>query len=136
MINWEKSETARCRWGDEAMDAFNAPKILWEDSHADYQGHAKFFGWTGAAVVFYEWTYGSCSGCDPWEDQFSGLEGSARLAATMRGGAVWFDTLEPLLVFAEPLFMNTRDWNTFEEDKIRNHERWKEFVLEVEGLLK
>lgn len=132
MREWEVTETAKCRWSGNAGDAFNKPKVIWEDSHADYQGHAKFFGWTGAAVVFYEWTYGSCSGCDAWEEFYS--EEDEKLAALMRGQAVYFDTMEPLLKFAEPIIkLGQMDWNAYE--RTSGEAEWDKFVKEVEGLL-
>lgn len=43
-------------------------EIIWEDSDADYQGHATILARTpDDRWWFYEWWYGSCSGCDNWE---------------------------------------------------------------------
>jgi hypothetical protein len=134
MREWDVTETSKCRWSDAAELAFNKPKVLWEDSHVDYQGSAKFFGWNGAAVLFYEWSYGSCSGCDPWEGLYDGQDGTEKLAALMRGGAVWFDTLDPLLRFAEPIIkQGITNWSTY--GKSQGDVEWEKFVKEVENLL-
>jgi hypothetical protein len=60
-----------CRYGTEAVNIWGDWEVLWEDSEADYQGHASFLARNpvNGHYVFYEWWYGSCSGCDTWEAQ-------------------------------------------------------------------
>jgi hypothetical protein len=67
-MRWDDTEASQCRWSEYAEEIWADAEILWEDSEADYQGHANVFArhpdgrysWGG-------WSYGSCSGCDGWE---------------------------------------------------------------------
>jgi len=100
-MKWEDSTAAKCRYGDEVGAAFNKPIVLWERSYADYQGHAKVLCWDQARVVYYEWGYGSCSGCDNWEAQ--GLEGE-KLVLTIRAQGEYFEDAEVLKKFFGPIY--------------------------------
>jgi hypothetical protein len=51
-----------------AEEIWGEADVIWEDSEADYQGHATILARTpDGRWWFYEWFYGSCSGCDTWE---------------------------------------------------------------------
>lgn len=64
----EASESAKCRYGGNATRAFPDAEVLWESAENDYQGTvALVFRMPDGHLGFYEWSYGSCSGCDDWE---------------------------------------------------------------------
>lgn len=58
------------RWTGEILEALPDGTLEYYNGRSDYQG-------SGAVVVrfndgkwfHYEWSYGSCSGCDPWEGE-------------------------------------------------------------------
>lgn len=59
-----------CRYGSIAAPLFEGCEIVLDDSEADYQGQAKVVGKRpDGSYIFYEWSYGSCSGCDDWENR-------------------------------------------------------------------
>lgn len=69
-MKWNETEASKCRYGWIAGNIFGEAEILWESSYADYQGNADIFAlMPDGTFVHYEWTYGSCSGCDEWEDR-------------------------------------------------------------------
>ena len=70
-MNWDDTVASCCRWAEAAEPLFEGYHIMWEDSEDDYQGHAAVLGKMGDSYRYLEWYYGSCSGCDPWEDEYS-----------------------------------------------------------------
>ena len=93
-MRWDETVASRCRYGDEAGAIFGDAEILWECSTDDYQGSANLLArMPDGRFVHYEWTYGSCSGCDEWEARR--LEGEA-ISEEMRQSANWFDSAETL----------------------------------------
>ena len=69
-MKWEETVASKCRYGDVAEAIFGNCEIIWECSEADYQGSANVLAKTpDGKFIHYEWTYGSCSGCDEWEDR-------------------------------------------------------------------
>ena len=89
-MKWSDTVANDCRYGDVAALVWGDCDIVWEDSEADYQGHASIVArHPDGTFSFYEWQYGSCSGCDYWE----GCELSdAEIEAEMRKDAVYFAT--------------------------------------------
>lgn len=90
MKPYHETVASGARYGRCAGVAFRDPLILWEKSEDDYQGSCELLGFNGAALFHYQWSYGSCSGCDSWEAE--GLT-DEQVALTMRGGAVYFDNI-------------------------------------------
>lgn len=83
------SVAAGCRYGDCAVEAFGPDsEVIWEDSSRDYQSACILIRTPAGEYIHYEWTYGSCSGCDGWES--AGLEG-AQIVAEMKREAAVFD---------------------------------------------
>jgi hypothetical protein len=72
MKTWEETTASQCRYSDIAEHIFKDAVIIWEDSSADYQGNVNivgvFEGYNGKFFHFV-YSYGSCSGCDEWEDR-------------------------------------------------------------------
>ena len=67
-MKWADTIASQCRYGDEAAVLFGDTEVIWENSLDDYQGHAKVLAMApDGFFLFYEWSYGSCSGCDDWE---------------------------------------------------------------------
>ncbi len=68
--------TRGCRWDEcfqMAVDSLGGGKeVLFEDAYADWQGYLDMDVLLhDGRVVSYYYSYGSCSGCDPWEGEFS-----------------------------------------------------------------
>lgn len=69
-MKWEETVASKCRWAEFAEANWGTWEFIWEDSYSDYQGSASIVAYdmNSGRFVFTEWSYGSCSGCDPWED--------------------------------------------------------------------
>lgn len=104
-MKWDKTIASQCRYGDIAEKVFGKWDIIWEDSEADYQGHATILGKKGRKYVFYEWWYGSCSGCDGWEAD--GKDDKA-IEKEMKDTAMWFDGKKELKDWLDMLEGNPR----------------------------
>lgn len=89
---FKDSIAASCRYGDNAVSVFGPEALLiWEHSENDWQGFANILvKTTDGRFAHYEWTYGSCSGCDEWES--SGLS-DGEIEKRMRDAAAWFDDI-------------------------------------------
>ena len=69
-MKWTETVASKCRYGYLAARLFGDAEIIWEDSEDDYQGHADVLAaLPDGRFAHYSWTYGSCSGCDEWEDR-------------------------------------------------------------------
>ena len=91
-MRYSETVASQCRYGDVAERIFGEAEILWEHSEADYSGNANLFAkMPDGQFCHYEWTYGSCLGCDEWEDR--GLDDDA-IEAEMRKTAAWLKDLE------------------------------------------
>ena len=99
-IPYSKTVASTCRYGEVAERLWGEWEILWEDSDADYQGHASILAKKGNKYAFYEWWYGSCSGCDGWEAD--GKDGDA-IEKEMRDTALWFDSKKQLKTWLDML---------------------------------
>jgi hypothetical protein len=67
-MKWEETVAFTCRYGDVIGKIFEGGDVIWENSMADYQGYANVLAaMPDGSFIHYEWTYGSCSGCDEWE---------------------------------------------------------------------
>jgi len=92
-MNWNDTVAASCRYGDIARKIWGDWNIVWENSESDYQGHASFLAEKDGQYCFYEWSYGSCSGCDNWEAaNFS----DEQVEADMKDGALWLNSEKEL----------------------------------------
>lgn len=69
-MKWSDTVASRCRYGEDATEIFGDADIIAEASVEDWQGHANVLAaMPDGTFAHYEWTYGSCSGCDEWEDR-------------------------------------------------------------------
>lgn len=94
-MKWEETVASKCRYGDVAGCIFGQAEIIWECSEDDYQGHANILAYmSDGRFAHYEWTYGSCSGCDDWEDR--GLT-SDQIEAEMREHTAWLSNAHEVL---------------------------------------
>ena len=67
-MKWSETIASTCRYGEIAGRIFEKAEIIWEKSESDYQGSANILAFMpDKTFIHYEWTYGSCSGCDEWE---------------------------------------------------------------------
>lgn len=97
---FDDSIAVTCRYGDIASKIWHDWNVVWEDSESDYQGHASFVVEKGGKFAFYEWWYGSCSGCDGWEA--SGMSDDD-VEKEMRDTAMWFKNKKELLTWLDML---------------------------------
>ena len=93
-MKWSETTANKCRYGDVAEKIWGNWEILWEDSEDNYQGHATILAHRGNRYCFYEWWYGSCSGCDGWESD--GLT-DEQIEKEMRDTSMWFKNKKELL---------------------------------------
>ncbi|RJO62630.1 MAG: hypothetical protein C4542_03005 [Dehalococcoidia bacterium] len=106
-MKWDETVAFSCRYGSEAATAFPNAEIIWEHSEADYQGFANILGRLSDGRFFhYEWTYGSCSGCDEWE---SAGYGDDEIVKMMQEAAVYFDDINVLSRYLQLDEATTRD---------------------------
>lgn len=83
-MKWSDTGSSGCRYGVVAGNIWGDWDVLWEQFDDDYQGYASFVAHKDGRFVVYDWSYGSCSGCDDWE--------ARRLSeAEMRSEAVEYD---------------------------------------------
>ncbi len=94
-MKFKDLEASRCRWSEFAEANWGDWNFIWEEAEVDYQGSAKILGTKDGRFVYCEWSYGSCSGCDPWEDM---NEDEAK--ADFDKGAVYFEDIHELKKFA------------------------------------
>ena len=67
-MKYQDTIAATCRYGDCLGEILKDADIVWEDSLADYQGSVDILAsMPDGTFVHYEYSYGSCSGCDDWE---------------------------------------------------------------------
>lgn len=99
-MKWIETTANDCRYGEIAERIWGDWDVIWEDSEADYQGHASFVAEKDGKYCFYEWWYGSCSGCDGWESDGSSED---EIEAEMRDTAIWLDSKEELFVWLDML---------------------------------
>jgi hypothetical protein len=102
-MEWNNTIAATCRYGDIAGKIWGDWEILWEDSESYYQGHASFVAKKGNKYCFYEWWYGSCSGCDSWES--AGLSDEA-IEKEMMDTALWMNGKKQILKWLDMLTGN------------------------------
>ncbi len=69
-MNWNDTVASHCRYGDVIGKLFEKGNVIWEHSEDGYQGFANvLIEMPDKTYIHYEWTYGSCSGCDEWESR-------------------------------------------------------------------
>jgi len=73
-MRWSETVAAQCRWSESVEPVLTRLlggefDVLWEESEVDYQGSATVLVARGDMLAEYGWSYGSCSGCDGWEDE-------------------------------------------------------------------
>jgi hypothetical protein len=87
-MRWSDTVASGCRYGDCAEMVFGDGEVIWEDSYADYQGSAEVLvAMPDGRIGHYEWSYGSCSGCDSWE---AGGDTDDMIAHEMDNETAWF----------------------------------------------
>lgn len=112
-MKWNETIASQCRYGEVAQNIWGDADIIWEDSEADYQGHATILAKTPDGKFWlYEWFYGSCSGCDSWEAAEMTDE---QIEAEMRDQSAVFDDAEEMLLFLsnrQPVVTESREYDT------------------------
>jgi len=95
-MEWKETVASQCRWSEYAEKNWADWNFIWEDSEADYQGHASFLATKDGKFVYVSWNYGSCSGCDSWED----MEEEVR-EQEFKDTATYFDDVHELKAFVD-----------------------------------
>jgi hypothetical protein len=91
-MKWKETTASECRYGEVAERIWGDAEILWESSEAGWQGEAKFIArMKDGRYCYYEWSYGSCSGCDTWE---AAGHSDGKIEDIMRAEAAWFEDKE------------------------------------------
>lgn len=54
-MKWNKTRASQCRYGRVAKKIWGDWEIVWEDSEANYQGHATILAKKKNRYSFYEW---------------------------------------------------------------------------------
>lgn len=108
------TESNKCRWSELAERLIGDWDVLWENACVDYQGSAELLAYKDGRFCYLEWSYGSCSGCDPWEDlpEDEALSEMQRNAMFFADGAYFYSWISMLSttgdakaqVFTELLF--------------------------------
>lgn len=99
-VYFEDSIAAQCRYGDIACAVFQNAEVIWEHSENDYQGFANILvRMPDGTFAHYEWTYGSCSGCDEWENR---CLTDQQIEDEMRFAMVTFDDVNVLYRYLHP----------------------------------
>lgn len=81
------------------LTELQADKVLYEDFKDDYQGYVEVDVLLKDGRVFsYRYSYGSCSGCDEWEDR--GLT-DEEIVQQMKIEATFFNNLSDYNAFLE-----------------------------------
>ena len=112
-MKWDETIASRCRYGHIAERIWGDANVVWEDSELGYAGHATILAHTpDGQWWFYEWFYGSCSGCDTWENaELSDDE----IETEMRDQSAVFDDGDDMLLFLsnrEPVITESREFDT------------------------
>lgn len=124
-MKWADTVASSARYGDVAGRIFGDAEIIWEASTNDYQGSCDVLALlpTGE-FVHYEWTYGSCSGCDTWEHQY-GYGADDDIEREMRKEMVTFPDVATLQRYLHT--DNLDDWLGGEDFKAMGEafEKWR-----------
>lgn len=68
-MKYEDTVAATARYGDIAAKLFHGWEVLHEISEASYSGECQVLAVKGDVAMLLHWSYGSCSGCDTWEQK-------------------------------------------------------------------
>lgn len=108
------SDAMKARWSELAALGLEEATVIAAAGDSDYQGEGAYLvkpseGWRDDEYVFFEWSYGSCSGCDGYED----MGEQERIATFVNGRVVYNRTT--LAAWADLLrteIDDERDWDT------------------------
>jgi hypothetical protein len=98
MMKVHEGSFMEARYAEIAVKMYGDWDLLWENSEVDYQGYVEFLATKEGKYVYLEWSYGSCSHCDEWEDL-----SDEEVESSMRKLAMEFANVELFKVYAERL---------------------------------
>jgi hypothetical protein len=67
-IKWNDTIATGCRWSEDIEYLFDGWTIIIDKSENDYQGSVCLLATRDGQYRFIEYHYGSCSGCDAYEE--------------------------------------------------------------------
>lgn len=92
---FEHTVAYQARYGDIIAESFPNCDVIWEESEADYQGSCSvILEMENKTFAHVEWSYGSCSGCDDWENR--NLNDDQIRAEVLQSHTAYFDNLKTL----------------------------------------
>lgn len=106
-MKWGESITSQCRYAEIAERIWGEWNIEWEDSRNELSGRVEFLASRDGQYCFYEYTYGSCDGCDAWQGASVSEE---QIASEMRSTAMWFRTASELDAWRVMLEQPVNTW--------------------------
>lgn len=113
----EQDKIENCRYGDCALALLEGHEILAFAGEAEYQGSAAVIArlekGNAELYVLLQWDWGSCSGCDDWEQRDLSNE---EIVEEMRNSLALFESREQLDAFLQNC---TYEYNALKE-------AWKE----------
>ena len=69
-MKWDQSTASKCRYSNVATRILENADILIDNSVDDYQGRVDLIAFMpNSDIITFTYSYGSCSGCDDWEDR-------------------------------------------------------------------
>lgn len=69
-VKFDGSVAINCRYGHCANELLKDWIVIWENTENDWQGSANILAFDGINTFCYAtWTWGSCSGCDDFENR-------------------------------------------------------------------
>lgn len=99
-MKWSETQLSKCRYGNVAAEIWGEWDILWNITDPDYQGSAEFIAYNSdiGRYAWYEWSWGSCAGCDRWEARGCTDE---QIKVEMLAQAAYFDKKEHIINLVE-----------------------------------
>ena len=95
-MNLKDTIAGRCRWSEVAVALFGDWNVFFARGVDGYSGFCEIAAEKAGRFIFGGWSYGSCPGCDAWED-----EPEEKVRGEMRRGFAEFASREAFAVFLD-----------------------------------
>jgi hypothetical protein len=95
-MTWSDSVASQCRWSEYTAELFETWSIIWDASCSDYQGTVRFLAYKDGRFAYVTYDYGSCSGCDQWEDM-----SATTVREDLFNMVEWFNDVHELQTFVD-----------------------------------
>lgn len=100
------------RWHETVAAALPDGEVLFSSGNEDYSGQVAIVAkLDDGDWLFYAWSYGSCSGCDPWEDEpIENVKEDIRLGAKVMSPQEFYVFLENCQSTKAPWLVGSDPW--------------------------